>query len=202
MLLVTRPQAVAAGSLLIGFVLLCAKLVVGVLTGSLGVISEAAHSGFDLAASGFALFAVRTAAKPADREHPYGHGRAENLAAFGEGLVLLLTALWIAYEALRRLLGEPARVDPASYALGLMVASMVVEAGRAAVLRSVGRSSGRFSRAARKRSAAGVGSRLGRTMPLSRRAIASRLSMRRWRRQTESWIPDSSSASRQASTCW
>jgi len=141
-LLVTRPQAVAAGSLLIGFVLLCAKLVVGVLTGSLGVISEAAHSGFDLAASGFALFAVRTAAKPADREHPYGHGRAENLAAFGEGLVLLLTALWIAYEALRRLLGQPARVDPASYALGLMVASMVVEAGRAAVLRSVGRSSG------------------------------------------------------------
>ena len=58
MLLVTRPQAVAAGSLLIGFVLLCAKLVVGVLTGSLGVISEAAHSGFDLAASGFALFAA------------------------------------------------------------------------------------------------------------------------------------------------
>jgi cation diffusion facilitator family transporter len=139
---VTRPQAVAAGSLVIGFLLLCAKLLVGLLTGSLGIISEAAHSAFDLAASGFALVAVRTAAKPADREHPYGHGRAENLAAFGEGIVLLLTALGIAYEALRRLFGEPVQVNAAGYALALMVGSMVVEAGRAAVLRSVGRSSG------------------------------------------------------------
>lgn len=138
----TRPQAVAAASLVVGFLLLCAKLVVGILTGSLGVISEAAHSAFDLAASGFALVAVRTAAKPADREHPYGHGRAENLAAFGEGIVLSLTALGIGYEALRRLFGEPGRVDAAGYALALMVASMVVEAGRAAVLRGVGRRSG------------------------------------------------------------
>jgi cation diffusion facilitator family transporter len=137
-----RPQLVAAASLAVGVLLVVAKLVVGILTGSLGIISEAVHSTFDLVASGFALLAVRTAAKPADREHPYGHGRAENLAAFGEGLLLLLTALGIAYEALARLFGKPVAVNPAGYALGLMVASMLIETGRAAVLRRVGRISG------------------------------------------------------------
>jgi cation diffusion facilitator family transporter len=137
-----RPQLVALGSIVVGVLLVVAKLVVGILTGSLGIISEAVHSTFDLVSSGFVLLAVRTAAKPADREHPYGHGRAENLAAFGEGLILLLTAVGIAYEALSRLFGKEVIVNPAGYAIALMVISMVVEAGRAAVLRSVGRATG------------------------------------------------------------
>jgi len=91
------------GSVAIGVALVLGKLVVGLLTGSLGILSEAVHSLFDLAASTFTLFAVRTARKPADREHPYGHGRAENLAAFTEGVLLLVTALGIAYEAIHRL---------------------------------------------------------------------------------------------------
>ena len=70
-----RPELVALGSVAIGIVLVLAKLVVGVLTGSLGILSEAAHSFLDLAASGFTLVAVRTSRKPADSEHPYGHGR-------------------------------------------------------------------------------------------------------------------------------
>jgi cation diffusion facilitator family transporter len=138
----TRPQAVAAASLVIGFLIVCAKLIVGILTGSLGVISEAVHSTVDLVSSGAAFLAVRTAAKPADREHPFGHGRAENLAAFSQGLLLLLVACGVGYEAIRRLLGAPAQLDPAGYAFALMIASMVIEIGRAIVLHRVGKAAG------------------------------------------------------------
>src|SRR5712691_7728314 len=99
-----RPVLVALVSVCIGAALVLGKLVVGLLTGSLGILSEAVHSLFDLAASSFTLVAVRAARKPADREHPYGHGRAENLAAFAEGLLLLVAAAGIAFEAIRRLI--------------------------------------------------------------------------------------------------
>jgi len=134
-----RPQLVAAVSVAIGVAILLAKLVVGLLTGSLGIVSDAVHSLVDVVASGFALFAVRTARKPADTEHPYGHGRAENLAAFAEGVLLVITAVGIAFEALRRLTVAAAVVDPAWYAFALLVATLMVEAGRAGVLRRVGR---------------------------------------------------------------
>src|SRR5437762_4051429 len=116
-----------------------AKLVVGLLTGSLGILSEAAHSFLDLAASVFTLVAVRTSRKPADSEHPYGHGRAENLAAFAEGILLLVTAVVIAFEAVRRLAAGGSVVNPAVYAFALLIATVVIEAGRAAILRRVGR---------------------------------------------------------------
>src|ERR1700746_865890 len=117
-----RPEVVAVASVCVGVALVVAKLVVGLLTGSLGILSEAAHSFLDLAASGFTLLAVRTSRKPADREHPYGHGRTENLAAFAEGLLLMVTAALIAFEAVRRLIGGGATVDPAWYAFGLLIA--------------------------------------------------------------------------------
>ncbi len=134
-----RPELVALGSVLIGVVLVVGKLVVGLLTGSLGIISEAVHSLLDLTASGFTLVAVRTARKPADTEHPYGHGRAENLAAFAEGVLLLITAAGIAYEAIRRLTTGGAAVNAAGYAFALLIATFFIELGRAAVLRRVGR---------------------------------------------------------------
>src|SRR5438552_1951272 len=134
-----RPVMVAAVSGAIGVVIFVAKLVVGLLTGSLGIVSDSVHSLVDVVASGFALVAVRTARKPADTEHPYGHGRAENLAAFAEGVLLVITAVGIAFEALRRLTGEGAVVAPAWYAFALLVATLLVEAGRAGVLRRVGR---------------------------------------------------------------
>jgi cation diffusion facilitator family transporter len=134
-----RPELVALVSVFIGVALVLGKLVVGVLTGSLGILSEAVHSIFDLVASGFTLFAVRTARKPADSEHPYGHGRAETLAAFGEGVLLLITAAGIAFEAVRRLTLGGGTVNPAGYAFALLIATLVIESGRAAVLRRVGR---------------------------------------------------------------
>ena len=134
-----RAQIVAAASLAIGFGLFGAKLGVGFATGSLGVLSEAAHSALDLAASAFAFLAVRAAQKPPDREHPYGHGRTENLAAFAEGLLLLVTAAGIFYAAVSRLASGSSPVVVTGYALGLMVASVAIESGRAGVLAAVGR---------------------------------------------------------------
>jgi cation diffusion facilitator family transporter len=130
-----NAQRVATGSLAVDCALIILTLTTGLLTGSLALISEAAHSGLDLVASVFALLAVRASRKPADPEHPYGHGRAENLAAFGEGVILLITALVIAYEGLRRLLGEPVHVDPALYAIVLVSGTVVLEVIRFTVLR-------------------------------------------------------------------
>jgi cation diffusion facilitator family transporter len=135
-----RPVLVALGSVAIGVMLVVAKLVVGLLTGSLGILSEAVHSLFDLAASTFTLFAVRTARKPADPEHPYGHGRAENLAAFAEGILLSITAAVIAFEAIRRLVEGGAPVNPAGYAFALLIGTILIESGRATVMRRIGRS--------------------------------------------------------------
>jgi cation diffusion facilitator family transporter len=137
-----RPELVALGSVVIGTAIVIGKLAVGLLTGSLGIISEAVHSLLDLAASGFTLVAVRTARKPADKEHPYGHGRAENLAAFAEGVLLLITAAGIAYQAVHRLTTGGAAVNAAGYAFVLLVATLLIELGRAAVLRRVGREAG------------------------------------------------------------
>jgi cation diffusion facilitator family transporter len=133
-----RPERVALASVFVGTALVLGKLVVGLLTGSLGILSEAVHSILDLVASAFTLVAVRTAHKPADSEHPYGHGRSENLAAFAEGVLLLVTAAGIAYEAVRRLILGGATVNPAWYAFALLLGTLVIEAGRAAVLRRVG----------------------------------------------------------------
>src|SRR5260370_6972541 len=122
-----RPELVALVSVGIGVCLVVAKLVVGVLAGSLGILSEAGHSLFDLAASIFTLFAVRTARKPADPEHPYGHGRAENLAAFAEGLLLLIIALGIGFEAVRPLLLGGPPVNPTSHAFALLVPTPLIQ---------------------------------------------------------------------------
>jgi cation diffusion facilitator family transporter len=137
--LARRPELVALGSVFIGVVLVTAKLIVGLLTGSLGILSEAVHSLFDLAASTFTLVAIRTARKPADKEHPYGHGRAENLAAFAEGMLLMFTAIGIAYEAIHRLTAGGVSVNPAGYAFALLIGTLFIEGGRALVLRWVGR---------------------------------------------------------------
>jgi cation diffusion facilitator family transporter len=134
-----RPELVALASVGVGAGLVAAKLVVGLLTGSLGILSEAGHSVFDLAASIFTLLAVRTARKPADREHPYGHGRTENLAAFAEGMLLIIIALVIAFEAIRRFVAGGPPVNPAGYAFVLLVGTILIESGRAVVMRRIGR---------------------------------------------------------------
>jgi len=126
-------------SVAIGVLLVAGKLIVGLLTGSLGILSEAVHSFLDLTASTFTLLAVRTSRKPPDKEHPYGHGRTENLAAFAEGVILVLTALGIAAEAIHRLMTGGHQVDATWYAFALIAATIVIETARGLVLRWVGR---------------------------------------------------------------
>jgi cation diffusion facilitator family transporter len=115
-------------------VLISLKLVTGLATGSLGLISEAVHSGTDLVAALLTLFAVGVSGRPADRAHPYGHGKAEHLAALGEAGILVLASLFISAQGLRVLVGstEPS-VDPKWYALLVVLAVMVIDASRMVV---------------------------------------------------------------------
>ena len=110
------------------------KLVVGIMTNSLGILAEAAHSGLDLVAALVTFFAVRWSGHPADQEHQYGHGKVENLSALFETGLLLLTCVWIIYEALRRLLFQTAIVDATFWAFLVMFVSIGVDISRSRML--------------------------------------------------------------------
>jgi cation diffusion facilitator family transporter len=122
--------------------LVAAKLVVGWRTGSLGILSEAAHSGMDLIATLITLFAVRVADRPADQDHHYGHGKVENLSALVETGLLLLTCLWIINEALERLLGKPVEIEPTWIAFGVMMGSILVDLSRSRALARTAKATG------------------------------------------------------------
>jgi cation diffusion facilitator family transporter len=116
------------------FALAALKLVAGLLTGSLGLISEALHSGLDLIASVITFFSVRIAGRPADEDHPYGHGRVENLSAAIQALLLLMVASMIIYESVRRLFFDPAEVRPSAWAFAVLGLSIVVDYWRSRML--------------------------------------------------------------------
>jgi cation diffusion facilitator family transporter len=118
-------------SVVAAIVLVAIKLSTGLITGSLGLIAEAAHSATDLIAALLTLFAVRLAVRPADREHHYGHGKAEHLAALGESAVLTLVSAFIAFESLRRLFGDAAAPDVTWWSLLVIVVVIGIDAGRA-----------------------------------------------------------------------
>ncbi|OGR35093.1 MAG: cation transporter [Desulfovibrionales bacterium GWA2_65_9] len=127
----------ALSSVLAALLLTGLKLAAGLYTGSLGILSEAAHSGLDLVAAGVTLFAVRLSAVPPDAKHPYGHGKVENLSALAETALLLLTCVWIIYEAVDRLFFNPREVDASLWAVGVMVVSIVVDFSRSRMLLAV-----------------------------------------------------------------
>ncbi len=125
-----QKQSVALTSLLAAALLVLLKTAVGLLTGSLGILSEAAHSGLDFVAAFVTLLSVRVADKPADSSHPFGHGKFEPLSALIETCLLLVTCGWIVLEALSRLLFHPVRVQPSVWAFAVMGISVVVDALR------------------------------------------------------------------------
>jgi cation diffusion facilitator family transporter len=110
------------------------KIVVGLMSGSLGILAEAAHSALDFAAALITLFAVRVASKPADRGHAYGHGKVENLSALVETLLLLSTCAWIIYKSISRLIEGRVEVNPTIWAFGVMLISIVVDLTRSRML--------------------------------------------------------------------
>ena len=118
------------------------KLVVGLVTGSVAVLSEAANSAGDLVASGIAFAGVRAAARPADADHPYGHEKSENLAAAVEGILVLAAGLAVAVEAIRRLASGAPAIDHIGLAIGVMAASAVVNLAVSLRLRRVARRTG------------------------------------------------------------
>jgi cation diffusion facilitator family transporter len=129
-----EKRRVAATSVFAAVLLTATKLVIGLLTGSLGILAEAAHSGLDLAAAVITFFAVRVSDKPADESHLYGHGKVENLSALAETLLLLLTCVWIIHEAVQRLFFVTVEVNPSLWAFLVMAMSMVVDFSRSRAL--------------------------------------------------------------------
>jgi cation diffusion facilitator family transporter len=125
-------NSVAAAVFLTGL-----KVVVGFWSGSIGILAEAAHSGLDFVAALVTYVAVRAAGKPADAEHPYGHGKIENLSATVEALLLLATCGWIIYEAVERLVGKNIHVDASVWAFGVMAVSILVDVTRSRMLKRV-----------------------------------------------------------------
>ena len=131
-----EKQWVALSSLLAAVLLTSTKLGVGCWTNSLGILSEAAHSALDLLAAGMTLWAVRASSLPADREHTYGHGKIENLSALFETLLLLLTCVWIIYEAVERLFfAKAVEVDPNIWAFAVVILSIIVDFSRSRALK-------------------------------------------------------------------
>lgn len=129
-----EKRAAAGNSVLAALVITGLKIVVGITTGSLGILSEAAHSGLDLIASILTFFSVRVSDKPADAEHQYGHGKVENFSAFVETGLLLLTCAWIIYEAGIRLFFRRIEIEPSLAAFGVMLFSMSVDWWRSRAL--------------------------------------------------------------------
>ena len=113
------------------------KIVVGISTGSLGILSEALHSGLDLVAAVITFFSVRVSDKPADADHQYGHGKVENFSAFLETTLLLLTCAWIIWEAFKRLFFHSVEIEPSIAAFLVMVFSIVVDQWRSRALKRV-----------------------------------------------------------------
>jgi cation diffusion facilitator family transporter len=134
-----EKKSVALSSLLAALLLVTMKTVVGLSTGSLGVLSEAAHSGLDMIAAAITYFSVRVASKPADADHQYGHGKIENFSAFLETGLLLVTCAWILWEAVRRLFFKEVHVEPSLWAFGVMAISIVIDHFRSRALDRVAR---------------------------------------------------------------
>ena len=134
-----EKRLVALSSVLAAVVLTTMKIVVGLMTNSLGILSEAAHSGLDLVAAIVTFYAVRASGRPADREHTYGHGKIENLSALFETFLLLVTCIWIIYEAIQRLFFKQVEVDPSIWAFLAVLVSVVLDYSRSRALSRVAR---------------------------------------------------------------
>lgn len=112
-------------SLAVVSVLVTLKIVVGVITGSISVLAQAADSTLDVLAVGFTSFAVIVADRPADREHPFGHGKVENIAAIVQAVLLFSAGILIAYSSVMRIVSGQTEVALEEAGIGVMVISIV-----------------------------------------------------------------------------
>lgn len=131
---VQEKKRVALISVFAAVFLTGSKLVVGLLTGSLGILSEALHSCLDLVAAIITYFSVRISDKPADEDHHFGHGKVENLSALLETFLLLITSVWIIYEAVHRLLTGHVKIEVTIWSYVVVIGSIVIDFSRSRAL--------------------------------------------------------------------
>lgn len=132
-----KKQSVALSSVFASLLLTILKLVVGLATGSMGILSEAAHSLLDLGAASLTFFAVGVSDKEADEHHHYGHQKVESVSALIETGLLFLTSAWIIYEAVKRLATGKIEVEATWYAFAVMIFSIVIDYSRSRALKKV-----------------------------------------------------------------
>jgi cation diffusion facilitator family transporter len=120
-----RKTRVAWLSVIANAILVTLKLIIGILIGSVAVISEAAHSGMDLLAAFIALFAVKTAGKSPDEDHPFGHGKVENISGTVEAILIFIAAGWIIYASIQKL-RAPRPIESIGWGVGIMLISAVL----------------------------------------------------------------------------
>ncbi|MEI8396869.1 MAG: cation diffusion facilitator family transporter [Rhodospirillaceae bacterium] len=140
--MVDKKTFVALTSVAASGTMTVAKLVVGLMTGSLGILSEAIHSLLDLASATMTYFAVRISDTPADDQHHYGHGKVEALSALFATLLLVLTSFWIIWESVHRLLAQTIEVEATWYAVVLILVVIVVDINRSRALLKVAKETG------------------------------------------------------------
>ena len=134
-----KKEQVALSSVVASLLLTALKFVVGLMTGSIGIMSEAAHSLLDFGAAALTFYAVRMSDKPADEKHHYGHAKVESVSALIETALLIVTSVWIIYSAVERLVSGGTEIDVTWYAVAVMVTSIVVDVSRARALKKVAR---------------------------------------------------------------
>jgi len=132
-----EKQKAATNSVFAAFGLTAGKIIIGLATGSLGILAEAVHSGLDLVAAAVTLFAVKKSGKPPDHEHPYGHGKVENISALFETVLLLITCFWIIYAAIHRIASRKLEVEVTAWSFLVMTASILVDVSRSKMLHRV-----------------------------------------------------------------
>jgi cation diffusion facilitator family transporter len=137
-----EKRLVALSSVVAAVLLTSMKIVVGVTTGSLGILSEAAHSTLDLIAAVVTFWAVRVSGKPADPEHTYGHAKFENISALFETVLLFATCIWIAYEAIERLFFHATAVKASIWGFVVMGTSILIDVSRSRALGRVAKKYG------------------------------------------------------------
>jgi cation diffusion facilitator family transporter len=126
--------SIARASVFAALLLTGMKLAVGLWTGSLGILSEAAHSGLDLMAAAMTWFSVSVSDRPADATHTYGHSKIDNLSALFETLLLLLTCIWIIYEAVQRLFFKNVEIEVNLFSFGVIIIAVVIDYTRGTAL--------------------------------------------------------------------
>jgi cation diffusion facilitator family transporter len=137
-----EKRRVALHSMLAAAAMTLLKLAAGIFSGSLGVLSDAAHSGLDLAGATLTFFSVRVSDKPADEDHTYGHGKIENVSSFAEAGLMAISCAWIIYEAIERILHHTVELRHSIWPVLVLVISIAVDFWRSRQLREVAERTG------------------------------------------------------------